>query len=172
MRRFLSTRHLILVGLLLVFEYALSPFPAYLKGRVDLLYLLVLDYAFFWSWERVPFFALMIGLLRDFSGAHLFGIQTAALTATSLLLYLGTNRLERENALIRFGICFLFVALTEALSLGLAGWLEIPEEWSWGLMGSIFWTTIYTAAVAPGFFWLTDRWFQRVPTALRQYELF
>lgn len=171
MRRFVSARLLILALLLLALQYCLSPFFQLLIGRIDFLYLLVLDYAFFWSWERVPFFALSMGLVRDFIGGHLFGIETLSLTLTGLLLYLGAKKLERESFLIRLGMTFLFVLLTESLSLGLGNSLEASRNWSWSLIASVFMTTIYTTAVSPGFFWLTHRWFKRTPI-LRQFELF
>lgn len=171
MYRFVSARLLILVGVLITLEYSFSGLFPLLKGRVDLLYLLVLDYAFSWSWERVPFFAFAIGLLRDFTGGHLFGIETASLTATGLLLNLGAQKLDRAFYGIRLGMAFLFVLLTETVSLGLGGVLDTSKGFTWDLMGSAFWTTIYSTAVAPGFFWLTNRWFNRV-SHLKQYELF
>ena len=171
MRRLLSARLLILVVILLALEYTFSPFFYLLRGRIDLLYLLILDYAFFWSWERVPFFALLMGLLRDFIGGHMFGIETVSLTVTGLLLSLGTQKLERESFLIRLGLSLLFVLLTETLSLSLGSWLETSQGLSFDLMGSVFWTTIYTTALAPIFFRLTNHWFKRT-SFLRQYELF
>lgn len=171
MRHFVSSRLLILLVLLLIVEYAFSPFFSSLKGRVDLLDLLVLDYAFFWSWERVPFFALTVGILRDFLGGHLFGIETLSLTATGLLLHFGTQKLERESFFIRFGMTFLFVLLSETLSLSLGAGLETSGGFSWNLMGYVFRTAIYTTAFAPAFFWTTNRWFRRSPF-LRQFELF
>jgi rod shape-determining protein MreD len=170
-RRFVSPRLLTLAFLLLALQYGLSPFFELLIGRIDFLYLLVLDYAFFWSWERVPFFALTVGLLRDFVGGHLFGIETVSLTLTGLLLYLGAQKLERESPLIRLAMTFLFVLLTESLSLGLGNSLTASRNGSWNLIAGVFLTTLYTTAVSPGFFWLTHRWFKRIPT-LKQYELF
>ena len=171
MRRFVSARLLILAALLLILQYAASPFFNLLKGRIDFLYLLILDYAFFWSGERVAFFSLTIGLLRDFLGGHIFGIETASLTATGLLLHFGTQKLERESPFIRFGMTFLFVLLSESLSLNLGCWLETPKGLYWSLTSGIFWTTIYTTAFSPVFFWCTNRWFRR-PSYKKQYELF
>lgn len=171
MHHFVSARLLIFLALLLVLESSLSPFFLVLKGRPDLLSLLVLDYAFSWSWEVVPFFALFIGLLRDFIGGHLFGIETAAFALTGFLLSLGIQKLDRENSWVRLGICLVFVFLTESLSLGLGRWLETSKNLSWELMASVILTTIYTAALAPGFFWISNRWFRRHPV-LKQYELF
>lgn len=171
MHRFISARLLILITLLLILEYALSPFFLFLKGRPDLLYLVVLDYAFFNPWERIPFFSLGVGLLRDFLGGHLFGIETLSFTLTGYLLSLGVQKLERDNLWVRLGMGFLFVGMTEMLSLRLAGWLETSKGFSLDLMGTVFLTTFYTIALAPGFFWLTNRWFRRLPL-LKQYELF
>lgn len=171
MHHFVSARLLIFLALLLALQSGLSPFFLYLKGYPDLLSLLVLDYAFSWSWETVPLFALFVGLLRDLTGGHLFGIETAALAFTGFLLSLGIQKLDRENGLVRLGICLVFVFLTESVSLGLGRWLESSKSLSWELIGSVILTTIYTAALAPGFFWITNRWFRRTPV-LKQYELF
>lgn len=171
MRRFISARLLTLVAGLLFLQYSFSPFTLFWGGRPDLLYLVVLDYAFFWSWELAPFFALMVGFLRDFVGGHLFGIETACLMATALVLSFGIRKLERDNAWVRGAVSFIFVGLTEALSLGLGSWFEGSRVPPFYLIQSIFWTTFYTVAFAPVFFWFTNRWFKRF-TFLKQYELF
>lgn len=171
MHRFVSARLLILIAFLLILEYALSPFFLFLKGRPDLVYLVVLDYAFFDDWARLPFFSLGVGLLRDFLGGHLFGVETLSLALTGYLLSLGVQKLERDNFWVRVGMSFLFVWITEILSLGLASRLETSRGFSPDLMGTVFLTTLYTTALAPGFFALTNRWFRRVPF-LKQYELF
>ena len=159
------------MGLLLILEYGLSPFFVFLRGRPDLLYLVILDYAFFGNWQQVPWFSLGVGLLRDCLGAHLFGTQALSFALTGYLLFLGVQKLERDNFWVRLGMSFLFVGLTEILSLGLAGWLETSQAISLNSMGTIFLTTTYTTALAPGFFWLTNHWFRRAPI-LKQYELF
>lgn len=171
MYRFISARFLIFVVFLLILEYTLFPFFLFLKGRPDFLYLMVLDYAFFNPWEKTPFFSLGVGLLRDFLGGHLFGIETLSFALTGYLLSLGVQKLERDNLWVRLGMSFLFVWLTETLSVGLAGWLGTSRGFTLDLMGTVFLTTLYTVALAPGFFWLTNRWFGRLPF-LKQYELF
>lgn len=171
MYRVLSARFLTLVAFLLVLEYGLSPLFLFLKGRPDLLYLVVLDYAFFGNWERVPWLSLGMGLLRDFTGAHLFGIQALSFALTGYLLSLGVQKLERDNFWVRLGMGFLFVGMTETLSLGLAGWLETHRGFPPHLLGTIFLTTLYTTALVPAFFRLTNRWFERTPL-LKQLELF
>ena len=107
MRQFLSTRLLSFVAFCLILQYSFSPSIFLLNGRPDLLYLVVLDYAFFWSWERVPFFAVFIGILKDFLGGHLFGIETACLALTGWLLSLGIQKLERDIFWVRMVIAFI-----------------------------------------------------------------
>ena len=171
MRHHLSSRHVSLIAVLLILEYALSPAFSSLGGRPDFLYLAVLDYAFFWSWERVPVFAVATGLLRDCLGGHLFGIQTLSLAVTGWLLSLGMQKLERDSFSVRLGMTVLFVALAETCSVVLGASLETARGFVWSLTGSIFRTTLYTTILAPGFFWFADRWFKRTPI-LKQYELF
>lgn len=171
MRRLVSGRQLILLVLLLLLQHGFSPFFFTLKGRPDFFYLLVLDYAFFWNWHRVAAFALGVGLVRDFLGGHLFGIETASLAVMGWFLDLGMRKLDRESPLVRLGMSALFVALTEFLSLGLGVWIETSKGLNFELMTGVFLTTIYTTALAPGFFWFTNRWFDRTPV-LKQYELF
>ncbi len=171
MRHFINARQLILLILLLIAEYTFSPLFSFFKGRVDLLDLLILDYAFFWSWERVPFFALVIGLVRDSLGGHLFGIETLSLTISGLLLHWGAQKLEREVFPIRLGMSFLFVLISSLLSISLGAGMETSQNLSWGLIGYSFRTSFYTTALAPAFFWMTDRWFGR-SLLLKQYRLF
>lgn len=170
MHRFVTRHHLILLLLVLTLQFVLSPF-FYKGGRPDFFYLMVLDYAFFWQWEWIPLFALMIGLLRDFIGIHLFGIDTASFAFSGFLLYMAVQKLERENPWVRFFITLLFISLTETLSISLGRGLEASKGLSFDSIGSILWTIIYTTALAPGFFWFTGRWFKRSPF-LKQYELF
>jgi len=148
-----------------------SSFEKSTKGRTRFLYLLVLDYAFFCSWQRVTLFALVIGLFRDVLGGHLFGVETASLALTGFLLSLGMQKLERDNLWVRLGISFLFVGLTETLSFCLGGWLGVSTGFPFPLIGSIFWSTFYTVALSPVFFLFTNYWFKRIPV-LKQYELF
>lgn len=171
MRHFVTRRLVIFTGILVAVQYLLTSFSFPARSRLDLLYLLILDYAFSWSWERVPLFAFTLGLLRDFLGGHLFGIETLSLTATGFLLYGGVQKLERENFWVRFGIGFLFVGITETLSVSLGEALEVSRGLSFDAIGGILGTTFYTGIFAPVFFWLTGRWFHRTP-ALKQYELF
>ncbi len=168
MYRFISGRLLILLALLIPLQYGLAPL---LPGQPDFLYLLVLDFAFFMSWERTPFFAAGVGLLKDLLGGHLFGIHTLTLSIMGVLLSLALQKLERENAWVRTAVTFLFVGLSEALSFSLGVWLEEKQMWGPGFFPSVFWTSLYTGLLAPGFFWFTHRWFKRT-SFRRQYELF
>jgi cell shape-determining protein MreD len=130
-----------------------------------------MDYAFSSHDERLPFFALFVGLARDFAGGHLFGIETFSFTLTGLLLYLALLKLDRENYFIGLGLTFLFVLLTESLKLAFGTGIEISRGFSWNLLGGVFLTAFYTTACAPGFFWFANRWFKRT-AVFRQYELF
>ena len=171
MHRLLTGRHLILIPLLVVLQYSLSSLVPSTNGRPDFLYLLVLDYAFFSDFQRVPFFALTVGLVRDFIGGHLFGIETLSLSLTAFALYFGMLKLERDSPWVRWVVALLFVLTAETLSVLLGTWFETSTRFNGGFAKSIFLTTLYTAVLAPGFFWFTGRWFQRV-SFLKQYELF
>ena len=171
MRHLFSSKYLGLTLLVLLIEYALSPFLFLLNGRPDLLYLVVLDYAFFWSWDRVPFFAMLIGLVQDFFGGHLFGIEIASFSLTGWVLSFAMQKFDRGIFWVRMVVTFLFVALTETLSIALGASLETSRGLQWSFVGNIFTTAFYTTLVAPAFFWFTDRWFGR-STFLRQFELF
>ena len=171
MRRLVTPRLLILAFLLLAAEFSLAPLFYILKADIGLLHLLVLDYAFSWNSERVPFFSLLIGLARDFAGGHLFGIETVSFTLTGLLLYLGIQKLDREHFLIRLGMTFIFVLLTEFLKTAIGRSVEVSGGLSGAMLGQVLLTAVYTTVCAPAFFWLTNRWFKRTQL-FRQYELF
>jgi rod shape-determining protein MreD len=170
-RHFISGRSLILIGFLLTLGYLGAAFFPVGTGQPDFLYLMVLYYGFFWSWERVPFFAFGIGLLRDFLGGHLFGVETLSLTLAGLLLSVGTQKVERESFWVRIAMSSLFVALAETLRVSLGRGLELSHGLSLDLIQGIIWTTMWTTALAPFFFWFTGRWLKRSP-AYTQYELF
>ena len=171
MRRFVSPRLLIVAFFLLALEFVFIPFFDVLKGRLAFLSLLILDYAFSSHDERLPFFAMFVGFIRDFAGGHLFGIETFSFTLTGLLLYLTLLKLDRENYSIRLGLTFLFVLLTEFIKLAFGASVEISNGFSWNFAAGMFLTALYTTACAPGFFWIADRWFKRT-SIFRQYELF
>ena len=171
MRHFLSARLLSLLAVCLILEYSLSPAIFFLKGRLDLLYLVVLDYAFFWSWEKVPFFAMLTGLILDFVGGHFFGIQTVSLALTGWLLSLGIQKLERDIFWVRMIMSFLFVMCAETLSVILGSSIETSNGFNLNFIGSVLRTSVYTTIFAPAFFWFTSRWFKRV-SVFKQYELF
>lgn len=171
MRHFLSSKLLGLLTLVIVFEHVLAPFLFPLNARLALVCLLVLDYAFFWSWERAASFAMFTGFILDLFGGHLFGVQTLTLTVMSLLLSLGIQKLDHDLFWVQMMITMLFVALAETLGIVLGLALETSAGFSLIFMGSVLRTTFFTALMAPFFFWFTSRWFKRSPS-FRQYELF
>lgn len=171
MPRLVSKRLAFLITVLLILEYFFSSISLPFGARIDFLFLLILDCAFFGEWERVPFLALTVGLVRDFAGGHLFGIQTLSLTLTGLLLYGGVQKLERDNLWVQMAVSLCFIVLTEILSISMGRGMEASKGLSFELIGSIFWTTLITGMLARPFFWFSNRWFQRTPF-LKQYELF
>ena len=136
----------------------------------SLLYLFICYAAFEWGGVKTVYVAFWVGLLRDFLGGGLIGVEAALLSVLALALDFSVRKMERELPGIYFIVTFLFVFF--------AGILRLLVDYAGGLPGALFGeylgmillTALYTSALLPVFYFLTDRWFGYSGT--KQYELF
>lgn len=171
MPRIFSARVIFYLLFLLVLELSVLPFFRIGVFQPVLLYLMVLHAAFQWGWEKTVPMAVAVGILRDLTGSHSFGLETVALVAASSLLDLLVQKIERDSQVTKIGIGFLFVFFVSNLVVLFSGFLGRGE----GISGYAFWvsagTAFYSAAILPVFFFVTGRLFHD-RMALKQYELF
>jgi rod shape-determining protein MreD len=134
------------------------------------LYLFICYAAFEWGPPKTVYVAFWAGLLRDFLGGGLIGLEATLLVALALALDFLVQKMERQMSGVHFFITFLFVFFAGALRLLVSYAGELPPSLVWGYLGTIAMTALYTSALLPAFSFLTSRWFGY--SATKQYELF
>ena len=174
MSRFLTARLIFYLVLLFALDECFLP-SLRMGGAAQpvLVYLMVVYAALKWPWQRSLLMAAMVGLLRDAVGPHPLGVETAAMVTTSIALHFLVQAVDRDFLLMRFLVAFLY-----ALGIGFFIWAfsgmlaeEEGKQLSWLPLGVIFQTALWTTAVMPVFFYVTDRWFHH-PEVLSTQGLF
>jgi len=126
--------------------------------------------AFEWGAPKTVYVAFWVGLLRDFLGGGVIGLEATLLATLALALDFLVQKMERQLPGIYFIVTFLFVFCAGALRLLVSSLGELPPSLVWRYLGLIAMTALYTSALLPFFNFLTNRWLG--PSAARQYELF
>jgi rod shape-determining protein MreD len=171
MHHALSGRVIFYLFFLLIIDLCVSPLIAADAVRPVFLYLMIIYAAFEWQWERTFALALFVGILRDATGSHPFGIETTVLVLTSLALDFVIRTIERKSWLVRFMVTLLYVLSVSVGALILSALLGYRQYWTWQSLMLCFQTALYTGMIMPFFFYFTSRWFTR-RHIVRQYELF
>lgn len=155
----------------LVADICLMPTFRFGYAQPVLLYLFILYSAFKWDAEKTVWLSFIIGVLRDFSGAHSVGIEMLSLLSCSLVLIYFIPKMDRDSWIVRLSIAFLYLFASQLMILMCSGMLLKAVEFSRDTWGSAFRTSLLSAALFPLVFWLMQKWFgDRMP--IRQYELF
>ncbi|OQA57568.1 MAG: rod shape-determining protein MreD [Candidatus Omnitrophica bacterium ADurb.Bin277] len=151
-----------------------SVLPAFRLGSVypSFLYLFVCHAAFGWESKKTVPVAFWAGLLKDFLGGGVLGVQAGILVVFAILLDQVVRKIEREFPGIYFLLAFLFVFCCESLKLILGVFVGGLSGISPGHFGVIFLMALYTALLLPFFDVMTGSWFGRQVSSSRQYELF
>jgi rod shape-determining protein MreD len=171
MHHALSGRVVFYLFFLLIIDLCVSPLVAAGSVRPVLLYLMMIYAAFEWHWERTFSLAFFVGILRDMTGSHPFGIETAVLVLTSIALDFVIRTIERKSWLMRSVVTLLYVLAVSVGVLLLSALLGYRQYWTWQSLLLCFQTALYTSLIMPFFFYFTSRWFTR-RHIVRQYELF
>ena len=170
MPRLVSAKVILYFLLLAVLDGAVM--PAFQIGSVypSFLYLFICYAAFQWGAPKTVYVAFWAGLLRDLVGGGLIGLDSTLLVVLALALDFLVQKMERQLPGIYFIITFLFVFFAGALRLlvGYAG--DLPVSMVWDYLGLIVTSALYTTALLPLFYSVTDRWFGH--SSAKQYELF
>jgi len=132
--------------------------------------LLICYSAFEWGPQRTIYVAFWAGLLRDFLGGGFLGLEAGLYVTLALALSFVVQKIEREFPGIYFLITFLFIFIAGALRLLCSCAEELPVSMVWNYLGLIALTAVYSAALLPFFYFLTDRWLGQ--SNIKQYELF
>ena len=171
MPRILSGRVVAYLLILLVFDLSLVPAIRIQMVQPILLYLMVLHTAFQWGIQKAVPMAIVIGLLRDFSGSQFFGIETASLIIASTVLNVIVQKIDRESAVTRIAVSFVFVFSVLMLSGLFPALVGAPVALTLHTFLISAAVACYTSVLTPIFSTVTSRWFrERAP--MKQYELF
>ncbi|MBN1689149.1 MAG: hypothetical protein JW893_08620 [Candidatus Omnitrophica bacterium] len=171
MPRLFSGRVIFYLIFLLVVDFCLMPLVRSGIFFPVLLYLMVPYAAFVWRWEKTTALALVIGLLRDLTVNHPFGIETIAVVVTAHFLDIFVHKVERDAWAVRFMMSFLFLLSVGMLILVIEPMMGGRVFLSWGTFLEVFKMAVSTTFVMPVVFFCTALFFRdRAP--IRQYELF
>jgi len=170
MPRLFSAKVILFLLFLAVLDSAILPVFQIHSIAPSFLYLFVCYAAFEWGGLKTIYAAFWAGLIRDFLGGGLLGAEATILTGLAFLLDFSVQKIEKQFPGIYFFITFLFIFLAGTLELLLACVGALPAGRIENYMSLVFFTALYTSALLPVFYFLTDRWFGRLDT--KQYELF
>lgn len=146
--------------------------PAFQINSVapNFLYLFICYAAYEWGSSKTLYVAFWVGLMRDFLGGGVLGIEATILVGLAFALDFVVRKIERQFPGIYFLITFLFIFLAGSLRLFLGFFGAVPVEMLGAYEGSVVLMALYTSALLPVFNILADHWFGRV--SAKQYELF
>jgi rod shape-determining protein MreD len=170
MPRLVSAKVIFYFLLLTVLDGTVMPAFQIHSVYPSLLYLFICYTAFEWGPPKTVYVAFWAGLLRDFLGGGLIGLEATLLVAVALALDFLVQKMERQLPGIYFIMTFLFAFCAGALRLLVSYVGELPSSLGWGYLGMIAMTALYTSALFPLFNFLTNGWFGHSST--KQYELF
>ncbi|HNX69570.1 MAG TPA: rod shape-determining protein MreD [Candidatus Omnitrophota bacterium] len=147
--------------------------PVFRIGAVypSFLCLFVCYAAFEWGAPKTMYVAFWVGLLRDFLGGGMIGMEASLFVGLAFLLDFAVQKMEKQFPGIYMLITFLFVLIEGVLRLLLGYGDGLPSGWFGTHLGLVVLTALYTSVLLPVFYFLTDRWLGH-KTATKQYELF
>lgn len=170
MPRLLSTKVIFYFLALAVLDASVMPVFQICSVYPSFLYLFVCYAAFEWGGHKTVYIAFWAGLLRDFQGSGLIGLEASLLPALALALDFLVRKMERGSRWIYIVITFLYIFSAGALRL-LAGYAgTLPASQAWNYLGLVAMMALYTTAFLPLFYSVTNRWFGN--SSIKQYELF
>ena len=170
MPRLVSAKVIFYFLLLAVLDGSVMPAFQIHSAYPSFLYLFICYAAFEWGSRKTVYVAFWAGLLRDFLGGGLIGLDAILLVALAPALDFLVQKMERQLPGMYFIITFLFVFCAGALRLLVSYGGELPPSLVGMYFGMITMIALYTTALLPLFSFLTNRWFGH--SATKQYELF
>jgi len=156
---------------LTVLDISLTPVMAVAGAQPILSYLMILYVSLHWNWDRTWPIAVMVGLARDLTSAHPFGIETVSLFLVAKYLDFVTHKLERRSFFFQWSASFTFVCFANIAILLLTSFLASSNYVTWFSLWICFASSVYTACLMPIFFLFTNCWFHE-QAKFKQYELF
>lgn len=163
-------RMLVISCFVILAQMSLMPFIAVKGISPDLIFLLIAFYAFAIDHRDIVWIAFSIGLCRDFLSHTFFGLETASLVCSSLLLKYAVAQFNRKD----YFIILLSIYLFSATALLLPVLMMVADQGAWkmsSIFSNISLTSLYTTILAVGIFPVFKRFFG-LGGAIRQYELF
>ncbi|MBI4549466.1 MAG: rod shape-determining protein MreD [Candidatus Omnitrophica bacterium] len=155
-RRVFSVKSILLVlAVFLISLYAL-PFIEIRGIKPDFWVLIVLFYAFRADWRTVPFFAFLIGLIKDILSPRYFGVEIFTLGMAALILSYTLGKLERQDPWV---VVLSATAFSLIYETGIClGYLFVNGAYE--LTGILLWRalmiSVYTLFCFPWVFFVLD----------------
>ena len=170
MPRLFSAKVVLYFIFLMVLDGTVFPVLHIQNAYPTFLGLMICYSAFEWGPQRTIYVAFWAGLLRDFFGAGCLGLEASLYVTLALGLNFVVQKIEREFPGIYFLITFLFIFMAGALRLLFGYTAELSAAMAGNSLGLIALTAVYSAALLPFFYFMTDRWLGQ--SNIKQYELF
>ena len=146
MHRLASTNVILYFILLAVLEGTVMPAFQIRAVYPSLLYLFVCYAAFSWGDHHTVYVAFWSGLLRDFMGGGLIGVEATLLVALSMALSFLVHKTERGILGVYYLVVFLFIFFAGALHLLLSAVGGSADGAFPGILGSDFFLQRFTQA--------------------------
>ncbi|NLL42287.1 MAG: rod shape-determining protein MreD [Firmicutes bacterium] len=137
-------------GLMIILALALQttlPNLVLIGGRPEFLLLLTLIFAMFEELRGAKGLAFASGLLQDLLVGRFIGLYAGTYLLMAVLMSFVTNRLYKENFLVRFFAIFLGTALGQVLYLIGAASFGFASPWSWLTWSAILGTSLFNGLV-------------------------
>jgi rod shape-determining protein MreD len=155
-RRVFSPKSLLLLAAVFMISLYALPFIEIRGVKPDFWVLLVLYYAFRADWRAVPFFAFVVGFIKDILSPRYFGIEIFCLGMAALLLSYTLGKLERQDPLVIVLSASAFSLLYEiGICLGYV-FVNATYDLTGILLLRALWISIYTLFCFPPVFFLFD----------------
>lgn len=169
MFRGISKRIIVLTLLFLLLDVVLIPHFGLRNYSPSFLLVLVVFYAFYVDWENVPYFAFLVGLLREVFSNSAFGLQIISFLIGAFVLRFLLRKVDRESLSMQLLATAIFSVLV--LSVFNVGFLMMKSRFSLFLCD---WSKIFlVSGINTALSFFVFLWFGRkMKVRDRQYELF
>ena len=165
MSRLFSGKIFVLTLFFLLLEVVFLPYLNFGGYAPSPLLILVVFYAFYINWEKVPQYAILVGFLKEIFSSSMFGLQIVSFCLGALILRFLLRKVERENIAMQLAATFFFsLCVLSIFNLGLLKGNLFLCDWLKIFVVSIF-NTVLSFFV---FIWFGHK----IRVRDQQYELF
>jgi rod shape-determining protein MreD len=124
-----------------------------IKGVVpDLIFLLVVFYAFWRGQREGAFWGFVAGLMKDFVTGNYFGLNALSTAVAGYLVGWSETRLYKDSSLVVASLTFLATLISQLVYYLLLVYLQIKISLGLALFGVILPSAVYNALLVPLFY--------------------